>query len=127
MRASAPDGSSPRVCTRVVELSKDFWIFLTYFSFRLCLFIGCATALPIGVAPESLGDRWRSGEDLINCLYFVIFPDVATVRSVLGLNFKLWEATSLIFGEGFYVGPPNSLGESVLESLDDLGCLLRFW
>ena len=24
---------------------------------------GCATALPMGVGPEALGDRWRSGED----------------------------------------------------------------
>ena len=62
MRGSAPDGSSPSGDVRLVESDVDFELY----SFMLALlmavllfqiFVGCAAALPMGVAFESLGDH----------------------------------------------------------------------
>ena len=62
VRASAPDGSSPRVYRRlfiVVYRLKPHCLSLSSTS---CM-IGCATALPMGVAPESICDLAQSGMD----------------------------------------------------------------
>src|SRR4051812_13424869 len=61
----APDGSSPRGCVRIIESDVDCELYdgLSCCSLVALDFVGCVAALPMGVAPESLGDRLRSVED----------------------------------------------------------------
>ena len=69
-------------------------------------FIGCATALPMGVAPESLGNRWRLGEDLNICLHPALRPSEYRVFHLV-VSFLLipgrFQRVAVV--DGFLLGP----------------------
>ena len=62
VRASAPDGSSPRVYMRLFIVGYRLKPLSLILSCALCM-IRCAPALPMGVAPESMCGLAQSGMD----------------------------------------------------------------